>query len=119
MKKILLASLFLLLAGGVFAQLDVKAVGSQILAKLTPALALADDQQPQVADAVADFLTKKAEILPLKATDASAYASKFNILNGGLIGKLKTILVAKQMTSFLMLKPKSGDTGNVLSQLFF
>jgi len=121
MKTILIASLLLMAAGALTAQApyDVKVLGTQILARLTPALNLTDDQQPQVEDAVTNFLTQKAEILPLKTTDPSAYISKFNSLSGGLVGKLKIILLAKQMTSFLGLKPKPSDTSNVLSHLFY
>lgn len=101
------------------AQGDVSNIAGQIIEKLTPALNLNSDQKPEVGDAVLDFLTKKAEILPLAKSDPAAYASKFNLLNGGFISKLKTILVAKQMTSFLGLKPKLNNPANVLSHLFY
>ena len=120
MKKILFVSLLFLAAQGIKAQgFDAKAIASQVLAKLIPSLAITDEQQPQVSDAVVDFLNSKAPIIPLQKTDPSAYVSKFNALNGTLIGKLKTILTAKQMTTFLGLRPKATDTGNVLTHLFY
>lgn len=119
MKKISIAFAFLLASFAVNAQLDVANIAGQIIQKLTPALNLNSDQQPQVGDAVTDFLTQKAAIIPLQKTDPSGYASKFNLLSGGLISKLKTILLAKQMTSFLGMKPKVNDTSNVLGHLFY
>ncbi len=119
MKKISVAILFLFTSMALQAQFDVSGVAGQIMQKLTPVLNLNMDQKPQVGDAVLDFLTKKAEILPLQKTDPAGYASKFNLLNGGFISKLKTILLAKQMTSFLGLKPKMNNPANVLSHLFY
>ena len=120
MKKILFVSLLFFAAQTMQAQVfDAKAITSQVLAKLVPSLALTNDQQPQVSDAVVDFLTSKADIIPLQKSDPSAYVSKFNALNGAMIGKLKGILTAKQMTTFLGLRPKATDTGNVLTHLFY
>ncbi|MES2776509.1 MAG: hypothetical protein V4722_20190 [Bacteroidota bacterium] len=119
MKKIAIAFGLLLAGMASYAQLDVNNIAGQVLEKLTPALNLNADQKPQVGDAVTEFLSKKAEILPLQNTDPAGYASKFNQLNGGLISKLKTILVAKQMTSFLGMKPKTNNPSNVLSHLFY
>jgi len=120
MKKIFFISLFFLAAHSIQAQnFDPKTITSQVLAKLTPALGLSNEQQPQVGDAVVEFLNSKAAIIPLQKTDPSGYVSKFNALNGTLIGKLKTILSAKQMTSFLGLRPKATDTGNALVHLFY
>jgi len=101
------------------AQLNVTRITGEIIEKITPALSLNTDQKPQVEEAIAEFLTKKIDILPVEKTDAPAYASKFNQLNGAFISKLKSILVAKQMTSFLGLKPKINNPANVLSHLFY
>jgi len=100
-------------------QIDVKLVTGQIIDKLEPALALNQDQKPQISDAVAEFLKQKTEILPLQNIDPATYASKFNLLSGGMISKFKTILLARQMTTFLGLKPKAADTANVLRHLFY
>ena len=119
MKKITVAFLFMLTSMALQAQLDVNGVAGQIVQNLTPALNLNSDQKNEVGNAVLDFLQKKAEIIPLKKADPAGYAAKFNLLNGGLISKLKTILLAKQMTSFLGLKPKMNNPANVLSHLFY
>ena len=119
MKKILIA-FFLLFASMLSkAQPDVTNIVGQIIEKLTPALNLTGDQKPQVGDAITEFLAKKAEILPLQKADPAGYASRFNQLIGGLISSLKTILVAKQMTSFLGMKPKTNNPSDVLSHLFY
>ncbi len=119
MKKLSVAILFLFTSMALKAQLDVNGISGQIMQKLTPTLNLNSDQKNEVENVVLDFLHKKTEILPLQKTDPSGYASKFNLLNGGLISKLKTILLAKQMTSFLGLKPKMNYPANVLSHLFY
>lgn len=124
MRNLIIASLLLLIVGSVSAQsdetLDIPSTTSKIVDKLTSSLSLTAEQKPQVEAAVTDFLTKKVAILSLQKTDPSGYSSRFNLLNGGFIGKLKTILLAKQMTSYLGLKPKTNDpASNVLSHLFY
>jgi hypothetical protein len=121
MKKLILLFSMFLLAGSLMAQgsFDVKGISSQIVAKLTPALTLTAEQTAQTNDAITDFLSQKSEILPLQSSDPATYASKFNILNGTLVNKLKTFLQAKQLTTFWSLKPRSNDPGNVLSHLFY
>ncbi len=101
------------------APFDVKGISNQVVTKLSQSLALTPEQVPSVSDAVTDFLTQKAEIIPLQTTDPATYASKFNVLNGTLISKLKNIFQARQMTSFWSLKPRSNDPSNVLSHLFY
>ncbi len=119
MKKIFIAIVFLFTSIAVQAQLDVGGLTGQIMQKLKTALNLNMDQTPQVGDAVVQFLTKKVDILPLQKTDVAEYASKFNLFNGAFISKLKTILLARQMTSFLGLKPKINTADNVMSHLFY
>lgn len=121
MKKLTLLFSMFLLAGSLMAQgsYDVKGISSQIIAKLTPALSLTAEQATQTNEAVTDFLSQKADILPLQSSDPASYASKFNILNGTLVNKLKTFLQAKQLTTFWSLKPRSNDASNVLSHLFY
>lgn len=121
MKKIILLSIAFVAISFVYAQgaFDAKSLSSEIMGKLSPALVLSVDQKPVVTDAVTGFLTKKSEIISLQKADPPAYTSKFNVLNGNLINQLKDILTAKQMSSFLGLKPKGNIPGNVLSQLFF
>lgn len=121
MKKIMLFLSTVLLAGSLWAQgsYDVKTLTNQIVEKMVPALSLSAEQALQTNDAVADFLTQKAQILPLQSSDPASYASKFNILNGTLVNKLKQFMQAKQLTTFWSLKPRNNDPGNVLSQLFY
>lgn len=98
---------------------DVKGISGQIVAKLTQSLTLTPDQVQPASDAITEFLMQKAEIIPLQKSDPSAYSSKFNVLNGALVGKLKNIFQARQMTSFWSLKPRNNDVANVLSHLFY
>lgn len=98
---------------------DIPQLTSRMMEKLNTALSLEPDQRTGVSSAIKDFLTDKEPILPLMKTDPSAYAGKFNLLNGNLISKLKNILHARQMTGLLSLKPRPNDTGNVLSHLFY
>ncbi|RPD38835.1 hypothetical protein [Chitinophaga barathri] len=109
-------------AGGAQLQtpkLDVGSAANSILGKLTPALGLTEKQKPNVLSSVTGFLKDKSGILGMAQTDKAGYASKFAGLQGGLFGKLKTILTATQYTKFLGLKPKTNDPTNALSQLFF
>lgn len=115
----MIAGSFLLVSLLGKAQLDVNDLTGQILEKLVPALNLTADQKPTVGDALIDFLTKKSAILPLMKSDPASYASKFNQLNGGFISKLKAVLLARQMTTYLSLKPKITDTTNPLVHLFY
>ena len=119
MKKISIACMLLMVGMVTKAQFDVTSITGQIIEKITPSLNLNADQKPEVVEAVTNFLNKKAEILSWQKNDPPAYASKFNLLYGGLISKLKTILLARQMTSFLGLKPKKNNQANVLSHLFY
>jgi hypothetical protein len=90
-----------------------------IMAKLVPSLALTPVEKPKVATDVTGFLKDKAAILPLLNTDPTAYASKFSALQGGLFGKLKTVLTVAQYAKLLGLKPQAPSATNVLSSLFF
>lgn len=122
MKKISLLFSALVISGVLLAQttpFDVKGISNQIISKLSQSLSLTPDQVQPASEAVTEFLTQKSEIIPLQTADPSAYASKFNVLNGALVGKLKNILQARQMTSFWGLKPRSNDPSNVLSHLFY
>ena len=121
MKKIVLFLSMILLAGSLWAQgsYDVKALTTQIVSKLTPALSLTAEQASSTTEAVTDFLSQKAEIIPLQTSDPAGYASKFNILNGNLVNKLKAYMQAKQLTAFWSLKPRTNDPANALSQLFY
>jgi hypothetical protein len=98
---------------------DVNKITGDVMGKLTPSLALTAVQNPKVASAVTDFLGKKANILPLLASDPTKYASKFSGLFGGLQSKLGGILNPSQLTKFLSLKPKTNNPSNPLSNIFF
>jgi hypothetical protein len=121
MKKTLLLLIAFMVVSFTYAQsgFDAKALAGEIMGKLSPALALTAEQKPSVNEVVTVFLKKKAEIIPLQKADLAAYTSKFNVLNGDLVNQLKEILTAKQMSSFLGLKPRVNMPGNVLSELFF
>lgn len=82
-------------------------------------LSLTGDQKKSTLDAVTEFLGSKKSILNLADTDPSSYLKKFNPLQSGLFGKLKTILGAAKFASFLKLKPTGNGAGNLLSNLFF
>lgn len=135
MKKIVLAFVLILGVSTTQAQLgglvdkatktaasagfDVKSLTSSIMGKLVPGLGLTNAQTPQVTDAVTGFLTKKADIVPLKGSNPADYAKKQSGLFSGLQSKLSGILLKDQMNKFLGMKPASNNPSNVLSQLFY
>lgn len=122
MKKIILLFSAFILSGVLIAQttpFDVKGISNQIVSKLSQSLSLTPDQVSPVSEAITEFLTQKSDIIPLQTSDPGAYASRFNVLNGALVGKLKNVFGARQMTSFWSLKPRSNDPSNVLSHLFY
>lgn len=122
MKKFTLLCFILISSSVLLAQttpFDAKGLSTQVVTKLSQSLALTPEQVPAISEAVTEFMTQKGEIIPLQTSDPSTYASKFNVLNGTLISKLKNIFQAKQMTSFWGLKPRSNDPSNVLSHLFY
>ena len=106
-------------AAAVSAGFDVNKITGDVMGQLTPSLALSAVQNPKVTSAVSDFLGKKANILPLLASNPSKYASQFSSLFSGLQGKLAGILNPSQLTKFLSLKPKTNNPANPLSNLFF
>lgn len=106
-------------AAAASAGFDVNKVTKDVMGQLTPSLALSAVQNPKVTSAVTDFLGKKANILPLLASNPSKYASQFSSLFSGLQGKLGGILNPSQLTKFLSLKPKTNNPANPLSNLFF
>jgi len=88
-----------------------------IVGELTSKLSLPGTQKPALTDAIGGFLKSKSSIIGLAGTDPTKYLGKFNPLQSGLFGKLKTIMGAAKFADFLKLKPK-GATG-LLSNLFF
>ena len=98
---------------------DVNKITGDVMKQITPSLALTAVQNPKVTSAVSDFLGKKANILPLLASDPTKYASKFSGLFSGLQSKLGGILNPSQLTKFLSLKPKTNNPSNPLSNIFF
>ena len=135
MKKVILCAAILFAASASQAQLgglvnkatktaaslgfDVNKLTSGIMGKLVPGLNLTGAQKPQVTDAVSDFLTKKADIVPLQASNPAEYAKKQSGFLGGLQSKLGGILAKDQMNKFLGMKPASASTSNPISALFF
>ena len=122
MKKTLLIIIAFMATTFIYAQsgsMDVKSLALQIMEKLTPALSLTAEQKPNVNETIIGFLSKKAEIIHLQKSDPAGYTSKFNLLSGDLINKLKDVVSAKQMGNFLGLRPKVNTPSDVLSQLFF
>jgi hypothetical protein len=98
---------------------DLGALGKNIATELGTKLLLNQMQGTKVGQLVTTFLTAKSAILPLLKTDPMGFSSKLSGAQGDLMGGLKTVLSAQQMTNFMGLKPKTNDATNVLSNLFF
>lgn len=98
---------------------DLGKTTTGIVNELTSQLGLGAAQKPALTDAVGGFLKEKSSFMDLAGSNPTNYLSKFNPLQKGLFGKLKTIMGAAKFASFLKLKPKGSGAGNVLSNLFF
>jgi len=98
---------------------DASALTSGLMSKLTPALSLSKIQVPKVKDLVSNYITQKMSIQSLMKTDKAKYLSKLGNLSGVLNSGLKSTLSTDQFTKFLSLKPKTNDTSNPISQLFY
>ena len=98
---------------------EFSGVKDDIMGKLGSSLSLTDQQMPKVSDAVTTFLQKKAAIMPLLATNKSAYKTKFATLKSGLLSNIKSDITKTQYTKFLKLKPSTANAKNVLSNLFY
>jgi hypothetical protein len=98
---------------------DLGALGKNIATELGTKLLLNQIQGTKVGQLVTSFLAAKSAILPLLKTDPMGFASKLSGAQGDLMGGLKTVLSAQQMTNFMGMKPKTNDATNVLSSLFF
>jgi hypothetical protein len=98
---------------------DLGALGKNIATELGTKLLLDKVQGTKVGQLISTFLTAKSAILPLLKSDPTGFASKLSGAQGDLMGGLKTVLSAQQMTNFMSLKPKTNDATNVLSSLFF
>ena len=134
MKKLILCAAILVAATASQAQLgglvdkatktassmgfDVNKLTTGIMGKLIPGLNLTGAQQPQVTDAVSGFLTKKADIVPLQASNPTEYAKKQSGLFSGLQSKLGGILGKDQMNKFLGMKPATASASDPLSAIF-
>jgi hypothetical protein len=98
---------------------DLGALGKNIATELGTKLLLNQVQGTKVGQLITSFLAAKSAILPLLKTDPTGFASKLSGAQGDLMGGLKTVLSAQQMTNFMGMKPKTNDATNVLSSLFF
>ncbi|MGC3978186.1 MAG: hypothetical protein QM751_08175 [Paludibacteraceae bacterium] len=98
---------------------DITALKTSIISKLTSKLNLSAEQQTTVGTLVTNYLTQKASIASLATTDKVAYTTKLTTLTSSLKSKLKNALSASQYTKYLSLKPATNTTTNVLSQLFY
>jgi hypothetical protein len=98
---------------------DLGALGKSIATELGTKLLLNQIQGTKVGQLISTFLTAKSAILPLLKSDPTGFASKLSGAQGDLMGGLKTVLSAQQMTNFMSMKPKTNDATNVLSSLFF
>jgi hypothetical protein len=98
---------------------DLGVLGKSIATELGTKLVLNQIQGTKVGQLISTFLMAKSSILPLLKSDPTGFASKLSGAQGDLMGGLKTVLSAQQMTNFMSLKPKSNDATNVLSSLFF
>jgi hypothetical protein len=98
---------------------DVKSLTSGIMSKLTPKLGITSTQKPGVTSAISSFLGDKAKILPLQQSDPASYSTQQGGLFNTLKSKLTSVLLAGQVKKFLGLKPKTNDSSNILSNLFY
>ena len=96
---------------------DIGNTTGGIVGELTSKLSLPGTQKPALTDAIGGFLKNKSSIIGLAGTDPTKYLGKFNPLQSGLFGKMKTIMGAAKFADFLKLKFQ-GATG-LLSNLFF
>ncbi len=98
---------------------DIGKTAGGIADLLGSKLSLGADQKKSTLDLVSGFLTDKSGIMSLVKSNPSEYLKKFNPLQSGLFGKLKTIMGAAKYADFLKLKPTSNISTNLLSHLFF
>jgi hypothetical protein len=98
---------------------DLGSLGKSIATQLGTKLLLDKVQGTKVGQLISTFLTAKSALMPMMKSDPTGFASKLSGAQGDLMGGLKTVLSAQQMTNFLGLKPKTNDATNVLSSLFY
>lgn len=99
---------------------DVGKTASGIADLLGSKLSLGATEKKSTLDAVTSFLGQKKDILGLATTNPADYLKKFNPLQQGFMGKMKTILGAAKYAKLLGLKPSGSNVaGNLLSNLFF
>jgi hypothetical protein len=98
---------------------DLGALGKNIATELGTKLLLNQIQGTKVGQLISTFLMAKSSFLPLLKTDPTGFASKLSGAQGDLMGGLKTVLSAQQMTNFMGMKPATNDATNVLSSLFY
>ena len=98
---------------------DINKTSGGITDMLMSKLSLPTAQKSKLTDVISGFLKNKQGIMSLADTNPSSYLSKFNPLQKGLFDKMKGIMGASKFASFLGLKPKAADAGNLLSHLFF
>jgi hypothetical protein len=98
---------------------DIGKTAGGIADLLGSKLSLGADQKKSTLDLVTGFLKDKSGIMSLVKSNPADYLKKFNPLQTGLFGKLKTIMGAAKYADFLKLKPTSNISTNLLSHLFF
>lgn len=98
---------------------DIGQTTDGVVGNLMSSLALGADKKPAITEAIGGFLKEKQGFIGLAQTDPAKYLSKFNPLQKGLFGKLKTTMGAATFTKFMGLKPAAGDATNILGNLFF
>ncbi len=98
---------------------DIGKTTDGVVGKLMSSLALGADKKPALTSAISGFLKDKQGFIGLAKSAPAEYLSKFNPLQKGLFGKLKSTIGAAAFTKFMGLKPAGGDATNVLSNLFF
>ncbi|MBL7875677.1 MAG: hypothetical protein JNL53_08430 [Cyclobacteriaceae bacterium] len=133
MKKILLLLIILSAASASFAQIDlnkataaaapmgfdVNSLTKSIMGTLTGKLKLGEGQTTQVTNLLSKFLTNKSGFMGLMQSKPAEYKTKLEGEQKSLFSGLKGILKPEQFTQFMNLKPKTNDTTNNLSQLFY
>ena len=99
---------------------DIAKTTTGISESLITQLALPSAKKPELESAVSSFLTDKNKIMGLSKSNPTDYLTKFNPLQKGLFGKLKTIMGVAAFSKFMGLKPSAKNmAANPLSNLFF
>jgi len=98
---------------------DIPGTASAITSFLKPKLAISDAQSPKVIGQISEFLKTKSAFIEQAKSNPTEYIARFNSAQARFQSELRAVLTPAQYSKFLDLKPKSSDSGNLLSHLFF